>query len=36
MIGIMVNKSTKIIIGLRESKQAKKTPKIEIVGPWEL
>ena len=36
MIGIMVNKSTKIIIGLRESKQAEKAPKIEIVGPWEL
>ena len=36
MIGIMVNKPTKIISDLRESKRAKETSKNEVVGPWEL
>ena len=36
MIGIMVNKPTKIISDLRESKRAEEASKNEVVGPWEL
>ena len=32
MVGIVVNKPTKIISGMRESKQAEKAPKNEVVG----
>ena len=33
MIGIMVNRPTKIIIGLRESKRVEKAARIKVVGP---
>ena len=35
MAGIMVNRPTKIISGLRESKQSKEALKNEVVSPWE-
>ena len=36
MVGIIVNRPTKIISGLRESKRVEEAPRNEVVDPWEL